>query len=196
MPEAFTPFGFASRPKKKEGPEPLNGFVQFWVKLVASGFYSGYTPVAPGTAGTLVGVAIWYYFRRIDINPLGIFCLLAVCALIGVGVCTLAERLYNRGDCNIIVIDEIVGFLIAASYLKPGTYENEWRLVLVSFVIFRLLDIVKPFPIRQLEQLPAGWGVMADDVAAGLISLLAVGLPLNSFWVKILDLHPLAKGGS
>ncbi|MBI4870073.1 MAG: phosphatidylglycerophosphatase A [Candidatus Riflebacteria bacterium] len=196
MPEPFSPFGYRPRtPPKKPEVEKLPVFVEFWVKMLASGLYTGYVPIAPGTCGSVLAVVIWYYFNRLPINPLAKLGVLAAMALVAVGVATLAERVYNKGDADTIVIDEMVGFFIAASFLTPNTYQNEWRLVLLVFVLFRILDIVKPFPLKQLEQLPSGWGVVADDVAAGIITLLVVGLPLNAFWVKLLDLHPIVIGG-
>lgn len=196
MPDPFgTQFRqFGKAPPKKPEPERLGSFGEFWIKLLSSGFYSGYTPVAPGTAGTLVAVLLWWKLGRLPLDPMGKFIALAAAALVGVWICAQAEKVFNAGDANIIVIDEIVGFLIAASYLKPGTFENEFRLVIVTFVIFRLLDIIKPFPIRQLEQLPHGWGVMADDVAAGILTLLIMALPLNGLWKQLLDLHLKAGG--
>ncbi|MBI3891272.1 MAG: phosphatidylglycerophosphatase A [Candidatus Wallbacteria bacterium] len=193
------PFGTNFRrlgqaPPKKAEPEKFHPVGEFWIKLLASGFYSGYVPVAPGTAGTLVGVLLWWKLGRLPLDPMGKFVALTVATLIGVWISTMAEKVYNRGDANIIVIDEIVGFMVSAAYLTPGTYENEFRLVLVTFVIFRLLDIIKPFPIRQLEQLPQGWGVMADDIAAGVLTLLIMALPLNGLWKQLLDLQLRAGG--
>ncbi len=196
------PFGSSYRnPKKGDGGSKkvaeLHPFGAFWVRLISSGCWTGYIPGAPGTAGTLFGVFLWQYFNRIDIDPLGKFVFLTALSLIGVWICTLAEAVYNQGDCNIIVYDEIIGFLIAASYLRPGTYENEFRLVAITFVIFRFLDIVKPVPLRQLENLPKGWGVMMDDIGAGLITLFIMGLPpLHAFWVKTLDLTLKVGGGN
>lgn len=185
--------GYTRRKKPKAPEVPKTGFFPSMIRFFASGAYSGHFPVAPGTAGSLVGVAIWYTLARLPLNPFGTFLLLLGFYLFGVWVSTHAERIYCKGDAPVIVIDEILGFLIAASFFTPGRYTNEWRMIVVLFVIYRLLDILKPFPVGRAEKLPAGWGVMTDDVLAGFITLLIGYLPFEWFWKSWLGLAEVVK---
>ena len=135
---------------------------------IASGLGSGYSPVAPGTAGSVVGVIIAVLF--IILSGLNIFSgliyilLIAVIFAVGVWSAGRAEVIYGEKDCGKIVIDEIAGMLVTL-YLVPF----DWRWLLAGFLLFRLFDIVKPFPARRIDQrVEGGWGVMLDDIAAGI----------------------------
>jgi phosphatidylglycerophosphatase A len=86
---------------------------------------------------------------------------------LGVPAATIAERASGRHDPGFIVIDEVAGQGIALLFCPP-----DWRHGLIALLLFRLFDIVKPFPVRSLERLPAGWGIVFDDVAAGLYALV------------------------
>lgn len=125
------------------------------VSFLATGLGLGYLPKAPGTFGTLLGLILAI------VLPDNFYLLAGVCIL-GIWISNEAEQVFNEHDCPKIVIDEIAGFLIAA-YGWHGSY------LVAAFVLFRILDITKPFPVRQLQNLPGGLGVMADDLAAGLI---------------------------
>ena len=134
-----------------------------WNKLVvllATGLGTGYAPVAPGTFGSIVGFlfawALTPLFGWKHIVTIVAFAVLSV---------WLAERarLYCGGsDPQKIVIDEIIGCLVTMA-----GHPWDWKLVIVGFAAFRLFDIVKPFPCRQLERLPGGLGIVADDIVAG-----------------------------
>lgn len=132
----------------------------------------GTVPWAPGTAGSLVGVAVGWAAGRV-LAP-GWY-LLGTAALFGLGVAvgTQVERTARRKDPSIVVIDEVVGMLVAlfALPLRAGD-------VLAAFLCFRIFDIAKPFPLRRLEAQPGGWGIMLDDLIAGLYAnvLVRVGL--------------------
>lgn len=130
------------------------------VKLLASGFGLGLIPKAPGTFGTLLGVALALLF------PDNIWLVTAACVL-GIWIANEGEKIFNQHDCPKIVIDEIAGFLIA-SY---GWHNYH---LIYAFILFRFFDIVKPFPVRQLQRLPGGLGVMVDDIAAGLLANLVL----------------------
>ncbi|MDX9840726.1 MAG: phosphatidylglycerophosphatase A [Desulfobulbus sp.] len=140
--------------------------------FIATGAGSGYLPKAPGTWGTLVGLLLWW--------PLALLPLTAYLAAVGllfiVGVASAgaAEKILDRGDPGVVVIDEIVGVLIAlaAVPLHPAA-------ALAGFALFRLFDIAKPFPVGWVDRhLHGGLGIMLDDVAAGLYALLVVHLGL------------------
>jgi phosphatidylglycerophosphatase A len=128
---------------------------------IATGFGIGRVPLAPGTFGTLLGIPLWLALRELS----SLFYVLAVLSLfvIGVWFCHLAERQLGRHDDPSIVLDEVVGYLMTMWLAPPG-----WAWLAIGFVLFRVFDIWKPFPIRRLERLRGGVGVMVDDAAAGL----------------------------
>jgi phosphatidylglycerophosphatase A len=141
------------------------------VHLLALGFGTGLAPRAPGTAGTLVGVLLDPLLR-----PLGLELRAAVVALMfiaGVWLCGESARRLRTHDHPGIVWDEIVGYLAMMLVVPSG-----WPWALAGFVVFRLFDIVKPWPIRQLDHgLGGGLGIMVDDVMAavyGAVVLLGV----------------------
>lgn len=139
-----------------------------WALLFASAGYVGMAPVAPGTWGAAAGVGL-LLLVRLAAEPLLEAVVLAVVLAGGVRAATLAERSSGRRDPGVIVIDEVAGMLIALFWI-PVT----WAGILVGFAAFRVFDVVKPFPARAAERLPAGWGVMADDVVAGLYAWVTV----------------------
>ncbi len=133
------------------------------IKLLATGFGAGLAPVAPGTIGTLVGVGICLICWPLP----WLLRLLIVIALSGFSIylAGLAEKIYKRKDDQRIVIDEIVGFQVT---MLPVTITGLH--LLVGFVLFRIFDILKPFPLRDLQKMPGGLGIVLDDVAAGIYS--------------------------
>jgi phosphatidylglycerophosphatase A len=148
----------------------------FLVKLVASGLGTGYVPIVPGTWGTLPGVALaWLLFRY----GWPVQIIVAVVVLgIGVWAATAAEKMYGH-DSKIIVIDEIAGILVAYVFVP-----FVWQYYVLGFVIFRALDIWKPFPAARWESLPRGWGVMADDFAVAVYTNIVLQLvTLFGFWL-------------
>lgn len=133
--------------------------------LLATAFGAGYSRVAPGTAGSAVGLALFFALQ--PLAPAWQLAATAALALVGVAVSThVAKRVGNR-DPAIVVIDEVAG-IWASLLLLPLTPAT----VALGFVLFRLLDMTKPFPVRQLEALPWGLGIMADDLMAGLYANL------------------------
>lgn len=136
--------------------------------LLASVGYIGLIRVAPGTWGSAVGLCLLLVVRQ-TAGPVLESALLAVVLACGVWSATLAERHYGRSDPGVIVIDEVAGVLIALFWI-PVTGIG----FLAGFLAFRVFDIVKPFPVGAAERLPSGWGVMADDVVAGLYAYVTV----------------------
>lgn len=137
------------------------------ILFFATGFYAGHSPVAPGTAGSVVGVAAYFLLR-----PLGWPAYAAVTlaiTLAGIWISGRAETLLGQKDSKHIVIDEIAGQLIAL-FMAPSL----WWVTLAGFGLFRLFDITKIWPISAFEKLKGGAGVMLDDVAAGLFALAAL----------------------
>jgi phosphatidylglycerophosphatase A len=151
--------------------------------LLATGFGIGMIPVAPGTWGSLEGLAIGFLAMGTifpHVGPAAGFlfsCIIGgAIAVFGAIVAGRAEVLSGAHDPGAIVVDEIAGQILAfapASFMMAGLANGAtpWWLVFgVPFVLFRLFDIWKPGPIRKLQSLPGGWGIMADDVAAGIVA--------------------------
>ena len=138
----------------------------------ATGFFIGYSPIAPGTAGSLLMISIF-----VLLPPLTIFTQLLFILLISIlGVWSSSKVAEKKGkDPSIVVIDEMAGISVAL-LACPRTVIA----FLTAFITFRLFDIFKPFPIRNCEKLPHGWGIMMDDIVAGLFSFL-----LLQFLIKI-----------
>jgi len=140
------------------------------IHLLAFGFGSGCLPHAPGTFGTLVGVGFYLLLRPLPLPPY--LLLLGLAFLLGVWVCGRTSRDLGVHDHSGIVWDEIVGYLVTMALAPPG-----WVWVLLGFVLFRLFDILKPWPISTIDRrLGGGLGIMLDDVLAGLYGLLVLWL--------------------
>lgn len=121
---------------------------------------AGYAPFASGTVGAAVGVAIYALTARFSVS-IQVSMVIAL-SLVGVWASSAAARYFDREDPGQVVIDEVAGQLL--SYLLLNL---TWTGMLIGFVAFRVFDIVKPWPARQLESLHGGWGIMADDLMAG-----------------------------
>ena len=138
----------------------------------------GYMPVAPGTFGSLVGVAIFWALTRAAAG--GVLVVVAILAFTFTGIWagTRTEALAGRKDPGKIVVDEVAGQLIA---LFPLVFVT-WGLttVMVSFILFRFFDIVKPYPANRLQDLKGGAGVMCDDLVAGAYAALIVSIILGA----------------
>ena len=129
-------------------------------KSLATGLGAGYLPWAPGTFGTLWGVLI---FLCLSHYPALVYIIItAILFAIGVYVSRQTAMELSIKDPSCVVIDEIVGFMVA-SWFVPFTWQN----LILIFILFRLFDILKPFPIKRIEKLKHGWGIMLDDVMAG-----------------------------
>ena len=142
-----------------------------WATVVATGLGSGYSPVAPGTAGSAVGLALLWLLRPLP----EVWLVAAITGSFVVGGLAASRVAADAGrkDPGIVVVDEIVGMWVALAFLPltPVT-------AVLAFFFFRLMDVWKPYPARDLETLPWGWGIMADDVMAGVYAnvLVRVGL--------------------
>jgi phosphatidylglycerophosphatase A len=130
--------------------------------------YVGYAPVAPGTFGSAAGLVVFYAVRSTGSVAVEVGTIVALFA-IGIWAGTVAEHHFGGVDPGPIVLDEVVGMLITLCLLPVnGTG------VFVGFIVFRLLDVVKPFPSARFEKLPGGLGVMADDGMAAIYGNLAM----------------------
>ena len=148
--------------------EALRRIREKCVVLLATGCYAGYIPIASGTFGTLVGIPLCYFLSRLGLLEGMLF--IVVFAGSAVWISGEAESVFKKKDSGLIVIDEMAGFLVTL-FLIPWTAKS----VVSGFFLFRLMDIAKPFPIRRLEaKLPGGWGVVGDDVLAGIYANVAL----------------------
>ena len=139
--------------------------------LVATGLGSGYAPFAPGTAGSLVGLALFWPLHRL---PLGVQAVAVVLVFaLGVAAAGHVARRLGIEDPGLVVVDEVVGMWVSLLGV-PFTGVT----AIAGFLLFRVFDVFKPYPARDLERLPGGWGIMCDDVMAGVYAnlLLRAGL--------------------
>jgi len=144
--------------------------------LCATACGAGLSPFAPGTAGSLVGVALWYAAACAPAPwHWGVHGgILLVLLATGVWSGSRMEEELGVTDPHCVVIDEVAGMLITLTGVQTSV-----TAAALGFVLFRLLDILKPFPICRLQRLTAGWGIMADDAAAGVVSALVLRLILH-----------------
>jgi phosphatidylglycerophosphatase A len=142
------------------------------VIFLATGCFTGYSPLAPGTTGTLAAIPIYFFLSRL--SPPYYIAILLGSIYAAIWVSDRAEVLLQSRDCRYIVIDEIVGFFVAM-FMIPPTVRN----ILLGFFLFRAFDIIKPFPIRALEErVRGGYGVVLDDIIAGIYTNLIIHILL------------------
>jgi phosphatidylglycerophosphatase A len=159
----------------------------------------GYFPIAPGTLGSLVGVglylSLWAGSYRVlesnalmsRLNLLYVFTpqlafmlvLIFFVTMVGIWAASRAEKLLQRKDPQIVVIDEVAGQMIAL--LSGPFWLPTWWSIITAFILFRVFDIWKPYPIRHLEKLESGLGIMADDVAAGAYALIVNSVLISGY---------------
>jgi phosphatidylglycerophosphatase A len=145
------------------------------VIFFATGCYVGKIPIVPGTFGSILGLLLCFVLSKIDLLIAIVSCVIFIIAAIWIA--KNAERILNKRDPGCIVIDEISGMAVTLLGLPFN-----WVTVVFGFILFRLFDIIKPFPIRNLEQrLSGGTGVVLDDVAAGCLANIALRL---AFFLK------------
>lgn len=140
-------------------------------RVLATGFGAGFSPVAPGTAGSLLAVALYWLFP----DPAGgweaglaLLAATGVGFFVGVWASGEAEKVYGP-DSGRIVIDEVVGMWVVMLWIPKS-----WTLLVAGFFLCRFFDIIKPFPAGRSQSLPGGWGVMTDDLVAGIYGNLVL----------------------
>jgi len=163
-----------------------------YFSLAVTTFGVGYLPLAPGTWGSMVGVAIYLLFRWIEasvsasfgakgwtdaqitawIHVGNLLVFLPFC-LLGIWAANRATKLFKHKDPSQAVVDEVIGQLIVFLFVP---FDISWKLILAGFLLFRLFDIWKPYPIDSLQNLPAGVGVCADDILAGVYGGICLSL--------------------
>jgi phosphatidylglycerophosphatase A len=157
----------------------------------------GYAPVAPGTFGSAVGVGLYLLAQSISAQVFAygtahgwnmellaslrmtlMLLLVALLTIVGVWAASGTEKLLGRKDPGIVVVDEVVGQLIAFLFVP---FNSGWWVIIVGFVSFRLFDIWKPYPIRRLEMLDSGLGIMADDILAGVYAAILMSVLVSIY---------------
>ena len=150
--------------------------------ILATGFWFGRSPVMPGTVGAIWGLPLAWAISLLPNAWIQGVIVAVICAL-GVPICTIAARhLGGKKDPQQIVLDEIASLPITFFLVPHSMFVNPW-VMLVGFVLHRIFDITKPPPARQLERLPTGLGIMADDWAAGVYSCLVLHAILWAGWI-------------
>lgn len=144
--------------------------------FIATGFGSGYSPIAPGTAGALLAMLIWWGYSLLFSHCISIpvltFIVIVVFTFAGVWSSSVVEKYWGE-DPSRVVVDEMVGTWIALLAVPEGAH---WGYMLAAFVLFRFFDIVKPLGVRKMESLPSGFGIMADDILAGIYGFIVIYL--------------------
>jgi phosphatidylglycerophosphatase A len=139
--------------------------MRIFVLAIATGAGSGYAPMASGTVGSVVGLAIW--LALLGLPPLAYAAAVVAISVLGIWAAGRASEIFRRHDDGRITIDEVAGMLVSLAWL-PARPE----VAALAFVLFRAFDIWKPWPASAAERLPGGLGVMADDLVAGVYANL------------------------
>ncbi len=165
-------------PEKNLENSSQDSFKLMVAYFLSTGFFAGKSPVAPGTVGTLVGLIpiLIYWTKGGQYQLLNQISITVAVFLIGIWASTVVVESYKEKDPEYIVIDEVAGYMVAMIGFTPT-----WQHLLLAFVVFRFFDIVKPPPVRFFEKLPSGFGVMADDVVAGIYTWIVMFIAVKYF---------------
>jgi phosphatidylglycerophosphatase A len=136
--------------------------------FIATAGYCGYFPIAPGTAGSAAGLLVYLLLWWAG-SPIAEIAAIALIFVAGTWAATHAERFFGGIDPGPVVIDEVLGMLITLAFIPAG-----WVAMLAGFVVFRVFDVIKPFPADRLEKFHGGFGIMADDAMAGVYANLSL----------------------
>ncbi len=153
------------------------GLAPLWATSVATFFGIGHLRPGPGTWGSAATVVLWWLIAHkitLSWQPWAAALLALAAVLIGIPAATRVARASGRKDPQFVVIDEVAGQLVTLIGAPVA-----WQSLLLGFILFRAFDIVKPPPVRQLERLPEGMGIVVDDVGAGLYALAVMQIVLH-----------------
>lgn len=142
--------------------------------FIATAGYTGYFPIAPGTAGSAVGLVVYAALRWTDSSVIEAVAIIAA-LVVGVWAADLAERQLGK-DPSVVVIDEVMGMLVTLAFLNVTVLGAA-----IGFLIFRIFDVVKPYPAGRLEHLHGGPGIMLDDVMAGIYGNITMRMLIAVF---------------
>ena len=162
-------------PLKKSKRELIKHPVHFF----SFGFGAGLLPKAPGTFGTLPAIALVWLFAPLDVAAyMGV---VVFACIIGIYLCGATAKAMGEHDAPAIVWDEIAGYMIAMIAVPVS-----WQALLLAFVLFRVFDIIKPWPISWLDKkVEGGFGIMLDDIVAGFITLVLMHIVLSLGWLPM-----------
>jgi phosphatidylglycerophosphatase A len=190
-------------PASEVAPPKRRRTIGDYVALAIATCGVGYAPIAPGTMGSLVGVGLYLLLRsatlRLVYSYAGVnsflrydpgiafvaveLVVITVVTLVGIWAASRVEQLEGKKDPGKVVIDEVAGQLIA---LLPVTLLPTWRVwIILGFLLFRAFDIVKPYPVRQLESLPSGMGIVVDDLGAGAYAAVVLAVLYALFMIFV-----------
>ncbi len=160
---------------------PSRGRAPLWATLIATFIGTGLVKYGPGTAASATTVILWWGISRSLTHslqaPVAIFLALAAIG-IGIPAATRVSRATGLKDPQFVVIDEVAGQLISLLFIPVS-----WQSLLVAFILFRGFDMLKPPPLRRLEKLPEGTGIVVDDIGAGLYALAVMQILLHLGWL-------------
>ena len=143
---------------------------RYLILSLSSALGLGYAPKAPGTFGTLAAIPLWWVLSLLNVNWMEFAAVTAVFTGFAIWVASEAEKIYPEHDSGKIVIDEVAGLMVTAIGVP-----FQWSLVLTAFLVFRVFDILKPPPVRQIDaRLGGGAGVILDDTMAGIYGLMVM----------------------
>jgi phosphatidylglycerophosphatase A len=143
-----------------------------WIVLaLATGLGTGLSPWAPGTVGSLLGPPLVWGCSLV-LPPIGLLVVGILFIAVGPPICTRASKLLGKHDPGSVVYDEVAAFWIVFLPQLAMKQELTWPILIAGFVLFRIFDISKPWPVNRLEKLPDGTGIMADDLAAGAMAAI------------------------
>lgn len=141
-----------------------------WAWLVGTVCAAGLLGPAPGTNGSAVAVLAWWAIAsqlEVSYRPLVLAALVVIATVVGIPAATRVARESGKTDPGCVVIDEVAGQWFTLFFAPLG-----WKALLAGFILFRAFDMLKPFPVRRLERLPEGWGIVVDDLGAGVYALV------------------------
>lgn len=144
----------------------MNNFRKAFIIFLSTGAFSGYAPVMPGTFGSIIGIVLYVFLSMFSVP---VYLLLTIALVfLSIWISSKAEQLFKKKDASEIVIDEIIGFLITMATFSP-----DWRYIIIGFILFRIMDILKPYPANWINlKVKGGFGIVFDDVVAGLYANL------------------------
>lgn len=138
------------------------------IKILSTFFGIGYSPFFPGTVASLAGMGIYFLLRN---NLVIYYCIVFVILITGFLVGTKAEQKFGQKDSNFIVIDEVAAILILLIFVPKSLF-----FLISAFLTFRGLDIIKPYPIKKIEDFSGSWGIMLDDLVASFYTIIFIRL--------------------
>lgn len=134
----------------------------FWIKFLASFGFLGYSHLFPGTVGSLGGVFLYIVLTYFQVSHAVFAVFVVLFTFASIAVASQAEKVFAAKDPSQVVVDEVAGMM-----LTLWGVPFEWKWLLLGFIFFRALDIIKPYPARHCEHLHAGWGIVLDDIVSG-----------------------------